>query len=67
MVQDALDTLMVGRTTIVVAHRLTTVRHADDIAVVQGGVVLEHGSHDELMARGDAGAYVKLSRAQAGP
>ena len=64
--QDALDKLMVGRTSIVVAHRLTTIRRADKIAVVQSGVVLEQGSHDELMAKGTAGAYVKLARAQAG-
>jgi ATP-binding cassette, subfamily B (MDR/TAP), member 1 len=66
LVQDALNKLMVGRTSIVVAHRLTTVRHADKIAVVQRGVVLEEGSHDDLMARGAHGAYVKLARAQAG-
>jgi ATP-binding cassette, subfamily B (MDR/TAP), member 1 len=66
LVQDALNKLMVGRTSIVIAHRLTTVRHADKIAVVQRGVVLEEGSHDDLMARGGHGAYVKLARAQAG-
>ena len=66
VVQDALDKLMVGRTSVVIAHRLTTVRNADTIAVVQGGVVLEQGSHDELMAKGSAGAYVQLARAQAG-
>jgi ATP-binding cassette, subfamily B (MDR/TAP), member 1 len=66
VVQDALDKLMVGRTSVVIAHRLTTVRNADTIAVVQSGVVLEQGSHDELMARGAEGAYVKLARAQAG-
>ena len=64
--QGALDKLMVGRTSIVVAHRLTTVRHADKIAVVQRGVVLEEGTHDELMQRGTGGAYVQLARAQAG-
>lgn len=57
---------MVGRTSIVIAHRLTTVRNADKIAVVQRGVVLEEGTHDELMQRGAAGAYVQLARAQAG-
>lgn len=65
LVQDALDKLMVGRTSIVVAHRLTTIRNADKIAVVQRGQVLEEGTHDELMAKGD-GAYVQLARAQAG-
>lgn len=66
LVQGALDKLMVGRTSIVIAHRLTTVRNADTIAVVQSGVVLEQGSHNELMAKGAGGAYVKLARAQAG-
>ena len=66
VVQDALDKLMVGRTSVVVAHRLTTIRNADNIAVVQAGVVLEQGSHDELMSRGESSAYVKLARAQAG-
>ena len=66
LVQDALNKLMVGRTSVVIAHRLTTVRAADSIAVVQSGVVLEQGTHDELMAKGGSGAYVKLARAQAG-
>lgn len=65
-VQGALDKLMVGRTSIVIAHRLTTVRNADKIAVVQRGVVLEEGTHDELMQMGTDGAYVQLARAQAG-
>jgi ABC-type multidrug transport system fused ATPase/permease subunit len=65
-VQGALDVLMRGRTSIVIAHRLTTVRNADKIAVVQRGVVLEEGTHDELMLRGAGGAYVQLARAQAG-
>jgi ABC-type multidrug transport system fused ATPase/permease subunit len=64
--QDALNTLMVGRTSIVIAHRLTTIRNADKIAVVQRGVVLEEGTHDELMQRGASGAYMQLARAQAG-
>jgi ATP-binding cassette, subfamily B (MDR/TAP), member 1 len=66
VVQQALDKLMVGRTSIVIAHRLTTVRNAHKIAVVQRGVVLEEGSHEELMQKGGAGAYVQLARAQAG-
>ena len=64
--QGALDKLMVGRTSSVVAHRLTTVRHADKIAVIQRGMVLEDGTHDELMQKGARGAYVQLARAQAG-
>jgi ABC-type multidrug transport system fused ATPase/permease subunit len=65
-VQAALDVLMRGRTSVVIAHRLTTVRHADKIAVVQRGVVLEEGTHDELMQRGAGHAYVQLVGAQAG-
>jgi ABC-type multidrug transport system fused ATPase/permease subunit len=57
---------MKGRTSIVIAHRLTTVRDADKIAVVQRGVALEEGTHDELMLRGQKGAYMQLARAQAG-
>ncbi|NLU42704.1 MAG: ABC transporter ATP-binding protein [Firmicutes bacterium] len=48
-VQQALDTLMKGRTTLVVAHRLSTVRHADKIAYLEDGVIKETGTHDELI------------------
>lgn len=63
-VQEALDRLMIGRTTVVVAHRLSTVRHADTIAVVQNGSIIEMGSHDELLAKGDHGAYATLVHLQ---
>ncbi|NMM87464.1 multidrug ABC transporter ATP-binding protein [Rhodococcus sp. SRB_17] len=56
--QDALDELMVGRTTLVVAHRLSTVRDADLIAVLDQGVVVEKGTHDELVEQG--GRYAQL-------
>ncbi|XP_030541530.1 ABC transporter B family member 13-like isoform X2 [Rhodamnia argentea] len=59
LVQDALDKLMVGRTTILVAHRLTTIRDADRIAVLQNGRVAEIGRHDQLIAKPD-GLYRKL-------
>lgn len=59
--QDALDELMAGRTTILIAHRLSTVRSADRIAVLGNGRVLETGTHDELMA--SDGYYVELIRA----
>lgn len=49
-VQEALDRVMVGRTTVVVAHQLSTIRNADVIAVVQGGKIVETGSHDELIS-----------------
>ena len=57
-VQAALKTLMRGRTTLVIAHRLSTVTDADLIYVIDGGAVIEQGSHSELMRRG--GAYARL-------
>ncbi|KAF9595279.1 hypothetical protein IFM89_038414, partial [Coptis chinensis] len=62
IVQEALDRLMVGRTTIVVAHRLSTIRNVDTIFVIQQGQVVETGSHEELIAR--SGAYASLIKFQ---
>ena len=58
LIQQALDELCEGRTTLVVAHRLSTIRNADEIAVVIGGEVKERGTHDELMRAG--GLYKTL-------
>lgn len=58
LVQEAIDRLMADRTVLVIAHRLTTVRHADRILVVDGGRVVEQGSHDALLARN--GLYRRL-------
>lgn len=62
IVQEALDRLMVGRTTVVVAHRLSTIRNVDTIALIQQGQVVETGTHEELIAK--AGAYASLIRFQ---
>mgnify|MGYP002619748869 CR=1 FL=1 len=58
-VQEALERLMVGRTTLVVAHRLSTIRHADRIVVLDKGRVVEEGTHDALTQRG--GLYARLA------
>ncbi len=63
LVQEALEKLMVGRTSIVIAHRLSTIRNADKIVVLQKGVVLETGTHSELMKH-EEGLYHKLSKMQ---
>ena len=62
LIQEALERLMVGRTTLVIAHRLSTVRNADQIVVLQDGAVEDRGTHDELMARD--GLYRYLSQVQ---
>jgi ATP-binding cassette subfamily B protein len=64
LIQEALARLMRGRTTFVVAHRLSTIRNADRIAVLDDGVMTEIGTHTELMERG--GLYSRLSTMQAG-
>jgi subfamily B ATP-binding cassette protein MsbA len=61
-VQASLETLMQGRTTLVIAHRLSTVQNADKIVVMDQGVVVEQGSHQELLAQG--GAYASLYQMQ---
>jgi ATP-binding cassette, subfamily B, bacterial len=61
-VQQALDMAMQGRTSVVIAHRLSTVRNADLIIVVDQGRIVQHGRHDELLAEG--GLYAELYRTQ---
>ena len=51
-IQEALSRLSAGRTTLVVAHRLSTIKHADEIIVVDDGKIIERGTHDELIAKG---------------
>ena len=58
IIQKALETLLAGRTSIVIAHRLSTVRNADQILVIEAGRIAERGNHDELLAAG--GRYAEL-------
>ena len=63
LIQEALDELSIGRTTIVVAHRLSTIKNANEIAVIDNGTVMEKGPHDELIKNED-GIYKKLYNLQ---
>lgn len=62
LVQIAIDRLREGRTTLVIAHRLATIRDADRILVLEGGKLIDHGTHDELVAKD--GRYAELARLQ---
>ena len=62
LIQQAMNALRVNRTSFVIAHRLSTIRGADTIVVMDGGRIVEQGSHDELTERN--GAYAALSAAQ---
>ncbi len=61
-IEDSLQTLLAGRTSVIVAHRLSTIRNADAIAVVKGGEIIELGTHEQLLAKG--GFYTRLYRIQ---
>jgi subfamily B ATP-binding cassette protein MsbA len=62
LIEDALSRLLVGRTTLIIAHRLSTVRRADRLVVLDRGRIVEEGSHTELLARG--GLYARLYQRQ---
>ncbi len=62
LIQQALQHLLAGRTAVIIAHRLSTVRHADRIYVVEGGRIVDQGRHEELLSRG--GTYKMLYEAQ---
>ncbi|KAL8226015.1 hypothetical protein R6Q57_018572 [Mikania cordata] len=60
LVQDALEKTMSGRTCVIVAHRLSTIQRSNKISVIDNGKVIEEGSHDDLLAKGEEGAYFSL-------
>lgn len=62
LIQEAFDRLMQGRTSFIVAHRLSTIRNADEILVMKDGSIIEQGTHDELMKKG--GFYHTLYNSQ---
>ncbi|KAK1271129.1 putative multidrug resistance protein [Acorus gramineus] len=64
LVQEAMDKMMVRRTCIVVAHRLSTIQKSDSIAVIENGKVVEEGPHTELLKKGENGVYYSLVRLQ---
>ncbi|HEY1428711.1 MAG TPA: ATP-binding cassette domain-containing protein, partial [Candidatus Tumulicola sp.] len=62
LIEQALDRLLPGRTTLIIAHRLSTIRRANKVLYIEGGRVVEVGTHAQLIARG--GAYARLHAAQ---
>ncbi|XP_010552465.1 PREDICTED: ABC transporter B family member 15-like [Tarenaya hassleriana] len=67
VVQDALERVMVGRTSVVIAHRLSTIQNSDVIAVLEKGKLVESGTHSFLLAKGPVGAYFSLVSLQRTP
>ncbi|KAK4346348.1 hypothetical protein RND71_032687 [Anisodus tanguticus] len=67
VVQDALERVMVGRTSVVVAHRLSTIQNCDTIAVLDKGKIVEKGTHSSLLAKGPSGVYHSLVSLQRTP
>lgn len=65
LVQEALKKMMVGRTCVVVAHRLSTIQKADNIVVIKNGKVVEQGTQSSLLSMGNGGAYYSLIKMQA--
>ncbi|EOY32058.1 ABC transporter family protein, putative [Theobroma cacao] len=64
LIQDALEKTMVGRTCLVVAHRLSTIQKSDNISVIDNGKIIEEGTHSELLAKGKKSAYCTLMKLQ---
>ena len=62
LIQEAFDRMMQGRTSFIVAHRLSTIRNADEILVMKDGSIIEQGNHEELLAKG--GFYADLYNSQ---
>lgn len=60
IVQDALEKTMVGRTCVIIAHRLSTIQRSNKILVIDNGIVVEEGSHDDLLAKREKSAYFSL-------
>lgn len=64
LVQDAIEKMMIGRTCIIVANRLSSIQKSDTIAVIDHNKIVEEGTHTDLLANGENGAYYSLIRLQ---